>query len=179
MLGQVRSLFEARAKRDAAKEAVRAAAEPTFTREEYDAAYAKSYAEGFALGKAEAYPRGLEEGRARRTEGFEQDAKAEQERLAAIFRSDAAKGRPEQTWNLAFDSDLTAEQAILLLGKSPIEASVAATPPLLISEMGALSHPNIGRDGPAGGGNGGLTKFQEGALAARSALGMPPEMPKY
>jgi hypothetical protein len=179
MLGQVRSLFEARAKRDAAKEAVRAAAEPTFTREEYESAYTESFEKGKAEAFQEAYANALEEASAAGAEAFakgmKDGAKTETARIKTILTPPEAKDRVEQA-RYFFDTEIPAEQAVALLAKAPVSAPVAATSGLL-AEMAAMQPPQIGRAGPAAGGP--ETKFEQGARAARAALGIPPDMMKY
>ncbi len=167
------NLSDVRESRAAEQEALAVANEPTFTREEFEAKCAAGYAAGIEEGRAaafkEAYDTAYTESYA---VGTKRGAAAARTRCMAIILSDQAKGRDDLALALACDTDLPAEQALSVLGKSPRTATHAASTSNLVDEMVALSHPNIGRDGVAGQGNGSLNKFEEGAMAARSALGI-------
>jgi hypothetical protein len=124
----------------AARVASRKAGRP-LSKEAYDRSYFESYAEGF---------------------------KAASECLQAILTSDAAKRPEDLAWSHAFDmTDFALNQAFDLLSRSPRTTAAAVGTSGLLTEMAALHHPNIGRDGSGAGGP--ETKFQQGAAAARAA----------
>jgi hypothetical protein len=179
MFAQVKSIIDARIRRASEKAAAEhTAAAPSYDRAASEADYARNFEEGYKEGYSksfsEAEAAGMADGHAKGfAEGFDKGFKAEHDRLAAIFRSDAATGRSKLTRHLAFDTDMAADKAIDLLSASPREeAAVAAASSGLLAEMAALSHPNIGGSPLPAGGNGPvLTKFEEGQAAARAVLG--------
>lgn len=78
--------------------------------------------------------------------------KAERDRVAAITRSEHAKGREEYAEYLAYETDMAAEQAIVHLAKSP-KASAASTEqskeegnPSFLKAMDSSAHPDVGAD---------------------------------
>lgn len=73
-------------------------------------------------------------------------AKGERERIAAILNSEAAQGRGEQAAALALETDLTAEQAIKVLGASPKASAPAAAIPSIAER--AAQEPEFGASEP-------------------------------
>lgn len=84
--------------------------------------------------------------------------KAERDRVSAITRSEHAKGREEFAEHLAYETDMTAEQATALLSKAPKAAAPQSTPesattennPRFLAAMDRSAHPEVGSD-PADG----------------------------
>lgn len=64
---------------------------------------------------------------AARDEGLAEGRKSERERVAQILNSDAAKGRIDMAKTVALETDLSAEQAIAVLEKSPVAATLEST----------------------------------------------------
>jgi hypothetical protein len=163
-------------RREAAQQAERAAAEPIFTLEEYQAkraeGYLKGYAEGFEESRATAFKEASDKAYSESyVDGVEKGKKAARERLRAILTSDAAKGREALAWSLAFDmADLAPDQALGLLAKAPVAvAPAAAATSGLLAEMSAMRQPSIGAAPPSSAG--GMSEFESGAAAARALLG--------
>ncbi|KAA0578856.1 hypothetical protein FZ983_16040 [Azospirillum sp. B21] len=76
-------------------------------------------------------------------------APSERERCAAIFAAPAAAGRVQLAAHLAFNTDLTVEQACAALEAAPIGATApgASTPtgnPLALAAMDAHPNPTVG-----------------------------------
>lgn len=99
-----------------------------------EAALATARSEGHAAGKAEGS-----------AEGVKQGATAERGRISAILGSDDAKGRTELAQHLAFETEMSADDARKLLAKSPKEGTQAATDQLG-SAMANLKNPTVGAD---------------------------------
>jgi signal peptide peptidase SppA len=76
---------------------------------------------------------------AARAAAFAEGAAAERTRVGAILRSDASEGRERQAAALALDTDLTAGQAIKVLGVSPRDAGGRPAVPA-IAERAAAEH---------------------------------------
>lgn len=72
-------------------------------------------------------------------------AKAERERCAAIFKDKAASGKPDMAAQLAFETDLSAEQAVGVLKTVKSGGS-------LDKAMNGVRQPNLGADGGNGDG---------------------------
>ena len=94
-----------------------------------EAALASSRAEGHAAGKAE---------------GVKEGATAERTRIGAILSGEEAKGRGELARHLAFNTEMSADDARALLAKSPKEVAGAANP--LDAAMSKVSNPAVGAD---------------------------------
>lgn len=99
-----------------------------------DTARATARTEGEAAGRAE----GLKTG------GSEMQA-----RCKAILGSDEAKGREDLANHLAFDTDMSAEAAVALLGKAPKAAAptTASDGNRFDAAMNAAGNPVVGPDG--------------------------------
>jgi len=78
---------------------------------------------------------------AERTSGM----KSATERVKAVLTCEAAKDRPSLAQHLAFDTELSAEQAQALLAKAAPEAK-AATVNQLAAAMSGIQNPNVGAD---------------------------------
>jgi hypothetical protein len=90
-------------------------------------------AEGVAAGKAE----GLKEG-----------ATAERSRISAILGSEEAKGRSELAQHMAFETEMSADDAKKMLAKSPKEGAAAPANPLAAA-MAQVKNPTVGADANA------------------------------
>ncbi|CAO3406299.1 hypothetical protein [Azospirillum largimobile] len=103
----------------------------------------------------------------------------ERERCAAIFAAPAAAGRVQLAAHLAFNTDLTVEQACAALEAAPIGATApgASTPtgnPLALAAMDAHPNPTIGASTDTGS----LSDDQKAAaavLASMAAVGLIPK----
>lgn len=87
---------------------------------------------------------GAEEGRAAGTA-------EERTRIAAILTHAEAEGREPQARALAFDTDLTPEQAAKVLAASPKQPAAAAAPQpgnAFLTVMAKLGNPDVGADPP-------------------------------
>lgn len=93
-------------------------------------------AEGRAEGKTEGHTKG-------HAEGMKAGAAEMQTRCKAILASEDARGREELAHHLAFDTDMTAEAATAVLGKSP-KATAAGN--RFEAAMGAVANPQVGPD---------------------------------
>jgi len=71
----------------------------------------------------------------------------ERSRVSAILNCEAATGRSALANHLAFETDMSAEQATVLLSKSPASAPIAEKSPL-DAAMEISSQPFIGMDSP-------------------------------
>jgi len=103
----------------------------------------------------------------------------ERERGAAIFAASAAAGRVQLAAHLAFNTDLTVEQACAVLEAAPIgaaapDASVSTGNPLALAAMDAHPNPTVGASSDAGS----LSDDQKAAaavLASMAAVGLIPK----
>jgi ClpP class serine protease len=111
-------------------------------------------ARGYALGKAE---------------GMAEGAAGAAARIKAILGSGAAKPRRALADKLAFDTDLSVEQALEILSASPAEAALGR----LAREMASYRPPNLG-SGVAADRVDPPSEFEMGAAAARELLGLKP-----
>jgi signal peptide peptidase SppA len=118
---------------------------------------------------AEQHPQAVE---ALRTEahatGMGEGAKAERERVKAILGSDEASGRDELARHLAFDGDLTAEQAVAMLGKAP-KASAASGFDKLNAAMQREGNANVGADNDS---DAGEDKAHASLIKTAKAIGL-------
>ena len=80
-----------------------------------DEGYAKGIAEGRELGVSEGHEAGLVAG-----------AAAERARISAILTSEAAVGREASANHLAFNSNMSAEEAVSFLASVPASTGIAA-----------------------------------------------------
>lgn len=92
---------------------------------------------------------GTGEGGDKNASGQQAAAPSERERCAAIFAAPAAAGRVQLAAHLAFNTDLTVEQACAALEAAPIGATApgASTPtgnPLALAAMDAHTNPTVG-----------------------------------
>lgn len=94
--------------------------------------------------KAERYEAG-------KNAGAKESAAAERTRVKAILASDNAKGRENLAQHLAFDTDLGAEQATELLGKSPKAAAAKPASKLDAAIAANGGSPDVGTDTGADG----------------------------
>lgn len=76
-------------------------------------------------GEALLEARALVDVEAVRAAGGKEGASAERTRIQAIVGSSEAKGREALAQSLAFDTELSAEQAVKVLAKAPVEAKVS------------------------------------------------------
>ncbi|UYO50327.1 hypothetical protein KQX64_07065 [Rhodopseudomonas palustris] len=74
---------------------------------------------------ANARAEGVAEGEKKGAAGVAEAVKAERNRCAAIITSEAAKGREDMARYVAFETDMSADQAIGMLGKAPQAAGSA------------------------------------------------------
>lgn len=103
-------------------------------------------------------------------------APSERERGAAIFAASAAAGRVQLAAHLAFNTDLTVEQACAVLEAAPIGAtepgaSTSTGNPLALAAMDAHPNPTVGASADAGS----LSDDQKAAaavLASMAAVGL-------
>lgn len=115
-----------------------AATVAAITPEQLAAERATALAEGIAQGKLEA--------------SKDTDAKATcsavaaRERIKAINMCEAAKGREKLAAHIAYDTEMSVEQAVALLGNAPQEQPAAAANPLAAA-MAGLPNPKVGADG--------------------------------
>lgn len=81
-------------------------------------------------------------------EGAKESATAERARVKAILTGDNAKGREEMAQHLAFDTDLGADQANALLGKSPKAEPTPTKPAGRLDKAIAANggSPNVGSE---------------------------------
>lgn len=80
---------------------------------------------------------------------------AERTRIGAILNHEAAAQRPKLAKKLAFETDMTAEAAVSLLGAAGVEAAApAASAPAaaspLAAAMATVPNPAVGPDAGAG-----------------------------
>lgn len=75
---------------------------------------------------------------------------SERARCATIFGSKAAASRPDFAAHLAFETDMSAKQAVGMLSAFAAGAPVAAKPKSLGSRMADVKVPNVGAGAPAG-----------------------------
>lgn len=84
----------------------------------------------------------------------------ERARCSAIFSHEAAAGRTELAANLAFNTTMTANEAVRILGSVP--AAPAAKSGRLASAMSSVKQPAVGPDGPQAGAKPTSTAMAEG-----------------
>lgn len=74
-------------------------------------------------------------------------AKAERTRIGAILNHEAAAQRPGLAKKLAFDTDMTAESAVAVLGAAGVETAAAAPDKSpLAAAMASVPNPDVGPD---------------------------------
>lgn len=81
-----------------------------------------------------------------KAEGLKEGATAERARCKAILGAKDSKGREEMAQHLAFETDMAADAAIALLGKSPAKADApakSASAPRL-----SVPQPSVDAGGP-------------------------------
>lgn len=83
-----------------------------------------------------------------RAEGERTGRETERVRVSAILTAEAAQGREELAQHLAFDTDMSAEQATAMLSKSP-KAAATAPASRLDEAMARTEQPGIGPDSAA------------------------------
>jgi capsid assembly protease len=88
---------------------------------------------------------------AARAEGKNEGIKAERDRIKAIVMHADAAGRTEMATHLAFETDMPADQATALLGKSPKVEAGTSGKSALEKAMAVAGSANITADAPAGG----------------------------
>jgi capsid assembly protease len=101
-------------------------------------------------------------------------AGAERARIAAILNHSEASGRADLAQYLAFDTDMSPEQAAALLAKAPKAAAVAPAGSGFERQMAALGNPNV-TAAPASEGSGDetaamiarMTKFGNAAVGVK------------
>lgn len=106
-------------------------------------------------------------------------APSERERCAAIFAAPAAAGRVQLAAHLAFNTDLTVEQACAALEAAPIGATApgASTPtgnPLALAAMDAHPNPTVGASTDTGT----LSDDEKAAAAVLSSMAAVGLIPK-
>lgn len=104
-----------------------------------DAARAEGHAAGLAAGKTEGHAAGVAEG-----------VTLERARISAVLSSDEAKGKADLANHLAFSTDMSADAAKGILGKSPVAAAAAAPVNGFAEAMAAVTNPQVGADAGAG-----------------------------
>ncbi|KAA0579022.1 hypothetical protein FZ983_17000 [Azospirillum sp. B21] len=88
------------------------------------------------------------------TDAVAQARQDERTRCASIFAAPEAEGRVQLAAQLAFTTDLSAEQAVGILKASPAAAAPAATPANpFVAAMGSVPNPQVGADAEAGTGD--------------------------
>lgn len=97
-----------------------------------------------AAAVAEQHP---EAAAALRADGRADGVKSERDRVKAILSSPEAAGREELAQAMAFEGDLSPEQAVALLGKSPKAAAPKVDP--LSQAMAGEKNPQVGADADA------------------------------
>lgn len=80
-----------------------------------------------------------------KAEGAKEATSAERTRVQTILNAEEAKGRGNLAHHLALETDMTAEAAVALLGKSAVEGSGASP---LSSAMAAQGTPGINNPEP-------------------------------
>ena len=157
-----------------------------YTQAQYDQAridgHKAGHAEGHAAGKIEGHAAGKTEGHAAgvidgkvagKADGEKAGAAAERERIKSIRGCDEAKKRPVAAEGLALDSEMTVEQAKVLLLRLPEEKAETT----LDTEMRQDRQPLVGADGNPLEADAGKTadqkKFEEAAASTRRLLGKP------
>lgn len=100
----------------------------TFTAAEHAQGIATARAEGVAAGQAA---------------GATAGAAAERTRINTILRSDAAQGRTGLSMTLAFDTDMTAEQAQVVLAAAAKDVAPAAAVSPLSAAMAGVPNPKV------------------------------------
>lgn len=96
-----------------------------------------------------------------KAEGRAEGVKAERERIRAITASPEAEGRTELAQHLAYDTEMTADQAKGILAKSA-KAEAAKPSNALETAMAGVKNPQVGADAPKDG--------KEGEEAEAAAL---------
>jgi signal peptide peptidase SppA len=95
--------------------------------------------EGHTTGRAEGHAAG-------KTEGTKEGATAERTRISAILGSEEAKGRNSLAQHLAFETDMSADAAKTLLGKSATESTSGKADGGFTDAMGKVTNPSVGAD---------------------------------
>ncbi|MEJ0096385.1 MAG: hypothetical protein WDN46_24160 [Methylocella sp.] len=95
---------------------------------------------------------------------------AAKDRMKEIITSTAAQGREELASFLAYDTELSAADAIATLAAAPIKAAPAEPrAPTLFEEMASYKKPRISSDGGLRPNQ--LSPEQQGAASAKKLLG--------
>jgi len=120
---------------------------------ETNKAYESGKAAGFAAGK---------------TAGLAEGAASAKARIKGILAHDAAKDRRAFADKLAFDTDLSLEQAADLLAASPVEPKVGR----LAAEMAGVRQPDLGAGVGADPALAATSDYDKGAAEAKKLLGL-------
>lgn len=102
-----------------------------------------------------------------KTAGLTEGASAAKARIKGILGHEAAKPRRALADKLAFDTDLSVEQAADILAASPEEAKASR----LATEMAGVKQPDLGAGVDADKGNEGLSDYDKGVVEAKKLLG--------
>lgn len=103
-----------------------------------------------------------------RAEGHAEGRRAERIRISAIVGSDEAKGRATMASHLAFETEMSADDAKKLLAKSPVEAAAAGASSFAAA-MASLGNPKVGSGAPESG--------EDADTIARRIAGVAPTQP--
>jgi hypothetical protein len=97
---------------------------------------------------AQARAEGFADGEKKGTANVAEAVKAERARCAAILGSEAAKGREDMARYVAFETDMSADQAVAMLAKAPQAqaAPAAAAQSPLDRAMARFAGPSVGAD---------------------------------
>ncbi len=110
----------------------------------------KSAADAAATENTQAIATARAEGKAEgKTEGVAEGRKAERDRVKAILGSEEAKGRTAQAHHIAFNTEMSAEDAKSMLASSAKEAPAEPANPLAAA-MKDVRNPQIGADAASG-----------------------------
>lgn len=111
-------------------------------------------AQGAAPAPAAAAPEAPAAAPAASTDAVAQARQDERTRCASIFAAPEAEGRVQLAAQLAFTTDLSAEQAVGILKASPAATAPAAAPANpFAAAMGSVPNPQVGADAEAGSGD--------------------------
>lgn len=111
-------------------------------------------AQGAAPAPAATAPEAPAAAPAASTDPVAQARQDERARCASIFAAPEAEGRVQLAAQLAFTTDLSAEQAVGILKASPAATAPAAAPANpFAAAMGSVPNPQVGADAEAGTGD--------------------------
>ena len=126
------------------------------SQQQHDDAVQAARQEGFTAGKAEGVAEGLKQG-----------AEEAKTRISTILSHDNAKGREQLSQHLAFNTSMSADDAIATLAASEKQAEKGGS---LSERMKNAPNTNLGTP-PVGGTDKGENAYERGKAIAMKALG--------